>query len=93
VVHGARTGPVRLEELSDEDLQALALDFEKLRARFAIRERRIIHRGSHESQDSDDEMKARLQRIEERLARIEANQTSDPPTSLNRSATSVTARA
>jgi Domain of unknown function (DUF6766) len=31
----------------------------------------LIHRGSHESRDSDDEMKAMLQRIEERLARIE----------------------
>jgi low affinity Fe/Cu permease len=32
-VQGARTGLVRLEELSDQDLQALAGDFEKLRAR------------------------------------------------------------
>ena len=32
-VHGARTGLVRLEELSDEDLRTLASDFEKLRAR------------------------------------------------------------
>ena len=32
-VQGARTGLVRLEELSDQDLQALPGDFEKLRAR------------------------------------------------------------
>ena len=32
-VQGARTGLVRLEELSDQDLQSLAGDFEKLRAR------------------------------------------------------------
>jgi low affinity Fe/Cu permease len=34
-VQGARTGLVRLEELSDQDLQSLAGDFEKLRARSA----------------------------------------------------------
>jgi low affinity Fe/Cu permease len=32
-VQGARTGLVRLEELPDQDLQSLAGDFEKLRAR------------------------------------------------------------
>jgi low affinity Fe/Cu permease len=36
-VQGARTGLVRLEELSDEDLKRLASDFEKLRARKAVR--------------------------------------------------------
>jgi hypothetical protein len=30
----------------------------------------FIHRGSHESRDSDDEMKAMLQRIEHRLATL-----------------------
>jgi len=34
-VQGARTGMVRLEELSDEDLCALTGDFEKLRQRLA----------------------------------------------------------
>jgi hypothetical protein len=34
----------------------------------------LIHRGSHESRDSDDEMKGLLQRIEDRLARIEGEQ-------------------
>jgi low affinity Fe/Cu permease len=34
-VQGARTGMVRLEELSDEELTALASDFERLRARLA----------------------------------------------------------
>jgi low affinity Fe/Cu permease len=34
-VQGARTGLVRLEELSDEDLRKLAGDFEKLRTRLA----------------------------------------------------------
>ena len=34
-VQGARTGMVRLEELSDEELKALASDFERLRARLA----------------------------------------------------------
>jgi low affinity Fe/Cu permease len=32
-VQGARTGLVRLEELSDEDLKSLTGDFEKLRTR------------------------------------------------------------
>ena len=31
----------------------------------------LIHRGSHESKDTDDEMMQSLQRIEERLARLE----------------------
>jgi hypothetical protein len=31
----------------------------------------LIHRGSHESRDSDDEMKATLERIEQRLVRLE----------------------
>ena len=35
-VQGARTGLVRLEELSEEELATLAGDFEKLRARRAI---------------------------------------------------------
>ncbi len=35
-VHGARTGLVRLEELSEEDLAALTCDFEKLRARGVV---------------------------------------------------------
>ncbi|PYN80256.1 MAG: hypothetical protein DMD96_14440 [Candidatus Rokuibacteriota bacterium] len=34
-VRGARTGMVRLEELTDEELRALTGDFEKLRARLA----------------------------------------------------------
>ena len=34
-VRGARTGMVRLEELSDEDLKALTGDFERLRTRLA----------------------------------------------------------
>jgi Domain of unknown function (DUF6766) len=34
----------------------------------------LIHRGSHESRDSDDEIKGLLQRIEDRLARIEGVQ-------------------
>ena len=34
-VQGARTGMVRLEELSDEELQALSHDFERLRTRLA----------------------------------------------------------
>lgn len=34
-VKGARTGMVRLEELTDEELRALTGDFEKLRARLA----------------------------------------------------------
>jgi low affinity Fe/Cu permease len=33
-VQGARTGLVRLEELSEEELRSLAGDFEKLRTRF-----------------------------------------------------------
>jgi len=36
VVRGARTGLVRLEELSDEDLRTLADEFEKLRARRVV---------------------------------------------------------
>ncbi len=31
----------------------------------------LIHRGSHESKDSDEEMQAALQRIEERLEKME----------------------
>ena len=34
-VRGARTGMVRLEELSDEELKALTSDFERLRTRLA----------------------------------------------------------
>jgi low affinity Fe/Cu permease len=34
-VHGARTGLVRLEELSEEELKALTSDFERLRTRLA----------------------------------------------------------
>lgn len=32
----------------------------------------LIHRGSHESKDTDDEMQAQLTRIEQKLARLEA---------------------
>jgi hypothetical protein len=32
----------------------------------------LVHRGSHESKDSDDKMQAQLQRIEQRLERIES---------------------
>lgn len=31
----------------------------------------LIHRGSHESRDTDDEMKAQLDRMEARLERID----------------------
>jgi low affinity Fe/Cu permease len=34
-VRGARTGMIRLEELSDDELCSLSADFEKLRARLA----------------------------------------------------------
>ena len=34
-VKGAKTGKVRLEEMTDQDLSALAGDFEKLRSRLA----------------------------------------------------------
>ena len=34
-VKGARTGLVRLEELTDEELRSLTGDFEKLRGRLA----------------------------------------------------------
>ena len=30
----------------------------------------LIHKGSHESKDGEDEIKARLRRIEERLERL-----------------------
>ena len=33
----------------------------------------LIHRGSHESKDSDEEMMATLERIEQRLANLEAS--------------------
>jgi uncharacterized protein DUF6766 len=38
---------------------------------FVVLTASFIHRGSHESKDSDDEMKAVIRRIEERLAKIE----------------------
>ncbi len=46
-VQGARTGLVRLEELSDEDLRTLASDFEKLRAR------RVLPRPSSSSRPDE----------------------------------------
>jgi hypothetical protein len=45
-VHVARTGLVWLEDLSDEDLCALALDFEKRCGRLAMRERKRDDTGS-----------------------------------------------
>jgi hypothetical protein len=38
---------------------------------FVVLTASLVHRGSHESKDSDDEMKAMIRRIEERLAKIE----------------------
>lgn len=37
---------------------------------FVVLTATFIHRGSHESRDSDDEMKAAIRRIEDRLAKI-----------------------
>ena len=38
---------------------------------FVVLTASLIHRGSHESRDSDDEMKAMIRRIEEKLAKLE----------------------
>ena len=37
---------------------------------FVVLTASLVHRGSHESKDSDEEMKAMLRRIEEKLAKI-----------------------
>jgi hypothetical protein len=39
---------------------------------FVVLTASFIHKGSHESKDSDEELKAMLQRIEERLAKIKS---------------------
>ena len=39
---------------------------------FVVLTASFIHRGSHESKDSDEELKAMLRRIEERLAKIKS---------------------
>lgn len=51
-----------MENWQSEFLQLLA---------FVILTAYFIHRGSHESKDSDEEMKALLRHLDERLARIE----------------------
>jgi len=51
-----------MENWQSEFLQLLA---------FVILTAYFIHRGSHESKDSDEEMKGLLRRLDERLARIE----------------------
>jgi len=38
----------------------------------------LIHKGSHESKDGEDEMKATLARIEKRLEKIEASSPEEP---------------
>ena len=38
----------------------------------------LIYRGSHESKDNDDEVFEMLQRIEEKLERLEARSSSEP---------------
>ena len=50
------------ENWQSEFLQLLA---------FVVLTAYFIHRGSHESRDGDDELKARLSGIDERLARVE----------------------
>ena len=39
---------------------------------FVVLTASFIHRGSHESKDSDEELKAMIRRIEERLAKIKS---------------------
>ena len=39
---------------------------------FVVLTASFIHKGSHESKDSDEELKAMIRRIEERFAKIEA---------------------
>jgi hypothetical protein len=38
----------------------------------------LIHRGSHESKDTDDEMQAQLDRIEQKLERLEQSKDAAP---------------
>lgn len=59
VVYGARV----FENVQSEFLQLLT---------FVVLTSFLIHRGSHESKDADEEMQATLRRIEQRLGRIEA---------------------
>jgi low affinity Fe/Cu permease len=54
-VQGARTGMVRLEELTDEELRALTGDFEKLRQRLAT----YGQGPTAGAQDEDDETEQR----------------------------------
>jgi hypothetical protein len=51
-----------LENWQSEFLQLLT---------FVVLTASFIHRGTHESRDSDDEMKAILQRLEARIARLD----------------------
>jgi hypothetical protein len=55
-------GKATLENWQSEFLQLLT---------FVILTAYLIHKGSHESKDTDDEMMALMKRIDERLARLE----------------------
>jgi hypothetical protein len=57
-----RWGQATFENWQSEFLQLLA---------FVVLTSFLIHRGSHESKDGDDELRATLDRVEARLARIE----------------------
>ena len=59
-----------LENWQSEFLQLLA---------FVILTTYFIHKGSHESKDSDEEMMATIQRIEERLGRLERTSGQNEP--------------
>ncbi len=56
-------GQATFENWQSEFLQLLT---------FVVLTAYLIHRGSHESKDTDDEMQQTLQRIEQRLERIES---------------------
>ena len=57
-----RWGQATFENWQSEFLQLLA---------FVVLTSFLVHRGSHESRDGDDELRATLGRVEARLARIE----------------------
>ena len=66
-----RFGESTMENWQSEFLQLLT---------FVVLTSFLIHRGSHESRDTDDEMKAQLDRIEERLNRLDGGPGSGKPT-------------
>jgi hypothetical protein len=62
-------GQATFENWQSEFLQLLA---------FVVLTTFLIHKGSHESKDSDEEMMALLQRVERRLERVEAATVREP---------------